>query len=240
MSTLAITASTSVRASHSGLPVSRAIRSAKASVRARTALAKRRSVSMRYGQRARRPFGPGARARSRPRHRRRLRRPPRSRRRSRVRSRSASWPVSSPCFHQHCFARRVKSAARASASPIRRIAATLASSSDQSSRCGDRCPDRLDLVDMHRAGLGVGPIGMIERRSRRIVGDRVDERREHRRGIAARLVAAAACPPRQSKKKRSIGAAAPRPARARSPATSAMSCGSPRGAHAEPASSIAA
>jgi hypothetical protein len=47
MSTLLITASTSVRASQSGLPVSRAIRSANGSIFLRTMLAKRRSVSTR-------------------------------------------------------------------------------------------------------------------------------------------------------------------------------------------------
>jgi hypothetical protein len=47
MSTLLITASTSVRASQSGLPVSRAIRSAKGSSLPRTTFAKRRMVSTR-------------------------------------------------------------------------------------------------------------------------------------------------------------------------------------------------
>jgi hypothetical protein len=66
MSTLFTTASTSVRASHNGLPVSRAIRSAKSSILPRTHIGEAAHRLDPHRQRLGRPGGPG---RPRPRNR---------------------------------------------------------------------------------------------------------------------------------------------------------------------------
>ena len=95
---------------------------------------------------------------------------------------------------------------------------------------GDRRPDRLDLVDMHRAGLGVGPIGMGQRRARA----RRARRRARETARPDRRSAPGSRPPRQSKKKRSIADRARFAARRAAPTASARSSSSPRARDAEP------
>src|SRR4051812_40282423 len=162
MSTLLTTASTSVALSHSGLPVSRAMRSAKPSFWLRTALAKRRSVSMRTasGRAAQAAQAPRARATS-------ASASPLSpvQRAAPV---AGSWEVivAIAAYHHH--------AAPARSSGRRERLAHAADRRDLRVerppvvRLVDAGPDRLDLLDMHRAGTRVGPVIVIER-----AGDRL-------------------------------------------------------------------
>ena len=161
MSTLLITASASVRASQSGLPVSRAIRSAKGSSLPRTTLTKRRRVSTRLvNGRAAQP-AQAARAAAT------------SASTSPVSPVQSVSPVAGSVEVRAAIGRSLPARARIfqafadSAAPIRRIAAILASSGAPVVVSVDRGPDRLDLVDMHRAGLGIGPIRMIARAGHR-------------------------------------------------------------------------
>ena len=74
-------------------------------------------------------------------------------------------------------------------------------------RLVDPRPDRLDLVDMHRAGRLVRPIRMVERASTGVVAVRSTARKSAKASLSYASSAGEAPrrrPPRQSKKKRSI------------------------------------
>src|SRR4051812_25440992 len=156
MSTLLTTASTSVALSHSGLPVSRAMRSAKPSFWLRTALAKRRRVSMRTasGRAAQPAQAPRARATS-------LSASPLSpvQRATPV---AGSWEVivAIAAYHHHAAPPRSSGRGqRLAHAPYRR---DLGVERRPVVGLVDAAPDRLDLVDVHRTGIRIRPIVVIE------------------------------------------------------------------------------
>ena len=169
ISTLLMTAPTSVLASQKGLPVSRAMRSANSCSRARTMLAKRRSVSTRNITECAAHAGHAARA-------------------------AATSAAASPTGPDQICA-PVAGSKEISCSvmtlpvigallPCRRAAVKPGRSGSGSIgqhrvphpadggdlglergpvvALGDRAPDRLDLVDQHRARRGVGPVSVGE------------------------------------------------------------------------------
>ena len=163
------------------------------------------------GDRMRRPFGPGGarRRRLRPRHR-------RSRRDQISAPVAGSVEISlfahdAPALARCSHARG--QAGQAGAASHHRVAhpadgGDLGLERRPVVALGDRRPDRLDLVDQHRAGRGVGPIR---------VGRRALRARRARRASASKAGVAYASPPgtrppRQSKKKRSIPTARDRSA----------------------------
>src|SRR3954470_9933970 len=156
MSTLLTTASTSVALSHSGLPVSRAMRSAKPSFWLRTALAKRRSVSMRTasGRAAQAAQAPRARATSAS-----------ASPLSPVQSAApvaGSWEVIVAIAAYHHHAAPAWSSGRGQRLAHASHRRDLGMERRPVIRLADAAPDRLDLVDMHRAGIPIRPIVVID------------------------------------------------------------------------------